>query len=140
MLLVSVIIRNILYLMGLLTTDKTGEDGALATLLKKKSNFLCFLCYMSAIASAIALITEQFVDKTYFSDNALLPGLVKRDFDEKNYLNEVLSGITLATKDVNGMPHDYLYQQFKSIGLDAQFHNYTFFYPFDKKQVFNSPV
>lgn len=121
--------------MGLLTMDKSGEDESLKKLLKSKSNLLCSLSYFFAIASALALMTEYFVDKTYFSDNAFLPGLVKRDFNEKVFLDEILNGIKVAAKEANGMPHNWFYEQFQTLGLDVHFHNYTLRYPFAKEKV-----
>lgn len=124
--------------MGLLTADTAGGHGIVARTFKNHANYLNFLCISLAIAASIALVTENLVDKTYFSDNALLPGLVKREFNLKTYLDKVNEELNNEARlSGDQIPHSYLLKQFKSIGLHAYSHNFTHHYPFLDKPVSN---
>ncbi|CAG2066530.1 unnamed protein product, partial [Timema podura] len=67
---------------------------------------------------------------TYFSENALLPGLVKGDFDEdmtaKNYQSELLEE---SSRYPNSMPYPWLLAKFRQLSLDVYTHNFTLNYP-----------
>nr|CAD7399829.1 unnamed protein product [Timema cristinae] len=68
--------------------------------------------------------------RTYFSENALLPGLVKGDFDEdmtaKNYQSELLEE---SSRYPNSMPYPWLLAKFRQLSLDVYTHNFTLNYP-----------
>lgn len=63
---------------------------------------------------------------TYFSENALLPGLVKGEFDEdavaKVYQSELLDE---AARYPDGMPFSWLLAKFQQLNLDTYTHNFT---------------
>lgn len=67
---------------------------------------------------------------TYFSENALLPGLVRGEFDEdvaaKKYhseLNQVMQS------NPNVVPYQWLQKQFSDMNIDSYLHNFTLDYP-----------
>nr|CAD7447760.1 unnamed protein product [Timema bartmani] len=72
----------------------------------------------------------EALDRTYFSENALLPGLVKGDFDEdmtaKNYQSELLEE---SSRYPNSMPYSWLLAKFRQLSLDVYTHNFTLNYP-----------
>nr|CAD7460574.1 unnamed protein product [Timema tahoe] len=74
--------------------------------------------------------TSSLVPGTYFSENALLPGLVKGDFDEdmtaKNYQLELLEE---SSRYPNSMPYPWLLAKFRQLSLDVYTHNFTLNYP-----------
>lgn len=122
--------------MGLLTDDKSSEESGIVKLLRNHANKVSFLCFTSAIIVAAALVTENYVDTTYFSDNALLPGLVNREFTNQPYLKDVLTRLRKVAKSrPNELVADWLVNEFNSIGLHGYEHNFTLHYPFGKEQV-----
>ena len=75
--------------MGLLT-DPGVERSAVPAMLERHHRPVCLLLYVAGITWFLALAYNPFNHGTYFSENALLPGLVQGDFhgDSKarNYL------------------------------------------------------
>lgn len=67
---------------------------------------------------------------TYFSENALLPGLVKGEFNDehsaKAFYSELLGE---AERYPDDLPYSWLLAKLRQIGLDAYTHNYTLNYP-----------
>lgn len=78
------------------------------------------------------------IPSTYFSENALLPGLVENKFyDEKSanrYYEELLDEMK---KYDNSIPSTWLLAKFRQIGLDSYTHNFTLHSPLSKKEVNN---
>lgn len=72
---------------------------------------------------------------TYFSENALLPGLVKRESNLKasseRFYRE-LSAERETHPDVT--PYAWILAKFHSLHLDVYTHNFTLNYPFQKDQ------
>nr|CAD7265801.1 unnamed protein product [Timema shepardi] len=73
---------------------------------------------------------EITTSRTYFSENALLPGLVKGDFDEdmtaKNYQSELLEE---SSRYPDSVPYPWLLAKFRQLSLDVYTHNFTLNYP-----------
>lgn len=67
---------------------------------------------------------------TYFSENALLPGLVRGEFNEdalaKN-LQEELKRVMQGSPST--IPYSWIRAQFSQMHLDSYIHNYTVTYP-----------
>lgn len=59
--------------MGLLTDNRSGQN-ALIEFIIKRHNILCYLLYLGGISLFLVLAHESLNNKTYFSENALLPG------------------------------------------------------------------
>ncbi|CAH1778784.1 unnamed protein product [Owenia fusiformis] len=114
--------------MGLLTDEKQRER--FITVISKYGNKLCVLCYMAGLAWFLALAYKPFNAGTYFSENALLPGLVEPEFrhgnDADRYFNDLK---TEVKKDKRKMPVEWLADRFRDNGLDVYIQNYTFKYP-----------
>ena len=79
--------------MGLLSDPDVGSVKWVRVL-KKLHGPLCFLCYVGALVWFVMLGNKEFNNETYFSENALLPGLVTNEFNGENsakqFFNELL--------------------------------------------------
>lgn len=77
--------------MGLLSDPEYGS-AKWVKVLKKIHVPVCYLCYFGAIAWFVMLGNREFNNETYFSENALLPGLVTNEFNgeyaAKQFYNE----------------------------------------------------
>ncbi|KDR22254.1 glycosylphosphatidylinositol anchor attachment 1 protein [Zootermopsis nevadensis] len=115
--------------MGLLTDPGAGH-GRLTQLLVTYHNKLIILLYIGGVLWFMILAHKHFNAGTYFSENALLPGLVKGEFDEdaiaKVYQSELLDE---AAKYPNGVPYSWLIAKFRQLNLDTYTHNFTLTYP-----------
>lgn len=111
--------------MGLLTDPGAGS-GKVTQLLVTYHSKLCVLLYIAGVVWFMILAHEHFNAGTYFSENALLPGLVKGEFDEdavaKVYQSELLDE---AARYPDGLPYSWLLAKFRQLNLDAYTHNFT---------------
>uniref|UniRef100_A0A1B0DKR5 Glycosylphosphatidylinositol anchor attachment 1 protein n=1 Tax=Phlebotomus papatasi TaxID=29031 RepID=A0A1B0DKR5_PHLPP len=126
--------------MGLLT-DPSGlsQKAKYTKLLKRHCKLLCNLLFVAGVAWFAALSDSNFNHGTYFSENALLPGLVYSSIkkDTSNFavnLQEELSRERESHQ--NTIPTAWLLAKMKQIGLDASSHNFTLNYPFGGGKVF----
>lgn len=91
--------------MGLLT-DPTAGQGKLTKALLQYYSKLCVLLYVSGVVWFLALAYAPLNGETYFSENALLPGLVQSEFRDdqsaKLFYAELLDEMQ---KYDNSMPH-----------------------------------
>ena len=119
-------------------TDKPAKSSLLEGI-KKHYGKLSTLCYLAAFLVFGLMISEYFCDKTYFSDNALLPGYVNREFSSKQQIQSNLKELKLSLKrsDLNDatalgsrMPVDWLVDKFRSLGLQVHTQQFEFRYPF----------
>lgn len=123
-------------------TDKTDEPAKsrLMETIKQHCGKLSVLSYLTAFLVFALLISEPFCDKTYFSDNALLPGYVNREFSSKQQVQSNLKELRQSVKRSNDlgadssaasrMPVDWLVNKFKSFGLQVYTQQFEFRYPF----------
>lgn len=122
-------------------TDQTDKPAktSLLDVIKKHYGKLSVLCYLAAFLVFGLMISEYFCDKTYFSDNALLPGYVNREFSSKQQIQSNLKELKLSLKrsDLNDapgrrsrMPVDWLVDKFRSLGLQVYTQQFEFRYPF----------
>ncbi|PSN54175.1 Glycosylphosphatidylinositol anchor attachment 1 protein [Blattella germanica] len=115
--------------MGLLTDPGAGR-GKLTQLLVTYHNKLCILLYLGGLIWFIILAHDNFNAGTYFSENALLPGLVKGEFDKeavaKKYQAELMDE---AARYPDGVPYSWLLAKFRQLNLDVYTHNFTLNYP-----------
>ncbi|XP_074035846.1 glycosylphosphatidylinositol anchor attachment 1 [Leptinotarsa decemlineata] len=123
--------------MGLLTDPSTGQ-GKFVKLLLKYYNKLCLVMYLSGIVWFCALADPSKNASTYFSENALLPGLVKSQFREDRlairFHEELLDEMK---KYDDSIPYPYLLAKFRQIGLDTYTHNFTLVSPLNKKEKYS---
>lgn len=79
--------------MGLLSDPEYGSVKWVRVL-KRVHGPLCFLCYLGALGWFFMLGNKEFNNETYFSENALLPGLVTNEFNgehtAKQFFNELM--------------------------------------------------
>lgn len=98
---------------------------------------VAIILYLSGIAGFALLISEDMSDRTYFSDNALLPGLVNREFTLGSRAESILKLLEGETSSGLGqMPVKFIKSQFASLGLEVYSQNFSLHYPFGKKEVF----
>ncbi|XP_067652625.1 glycosylphosphatidylinositol anchor attachment 1 protein-like [Haliotis asinina] len=115
--------------MGLLTDPKQRQR--LVAIISKYNQKLSVLLYIVGLAWFFLLAYQPLNASTYFSENALLPGLVENEFyneGELNYFNKQLK--EELEKDDKTTPKDWVYKQFQSFGLDVYSQNFTLKYPF----------
>lgn len=65
--------------MGILSDpslNSSGQKSKLMTVVRNYSNSLCFVLYLAGLVWFAALSFNDFQSKTYFSENALLPGKI----------------------------------------------------------------
>jgi glycosylphosphatidylinositol transamidase len=120
--------------MGLLSDS--GLQKKSGDIIIKYSNCLCIILYVVGIIWFCLLSAKPFNASTYFSENALLPGLVQRDFlsdrETRLYYDELQARVTNITddNDKKNAVLSYVRQKFASIGLAAGDQNFSFQYPF----------
>lgn len=123
--------------MGLLTDPTTGQGKFIKILLKYYS-YACMLLYIGGVIWFLALAYPTMNANTYFSENALLPGLVKSQFREDReaarYHEELLDEMN---KYHDSIPYSWLLAKFNQIGLDTYTHNFTLTSPFNRKDKFS---
>ncbi|XP_018578205.1 glycosylphosphatidylinositol anchor attachment 1 protein [Anoplophora glabripennis] len=120
--------------MGLLTDPSSGQ-GKLVKLLLKHYSKICVLLCLGGILWFCALACPQMNANTYFSENALLPGLVKSQFYEEKaaslFHDELIDEMK---KYEDSIPYPWLLAKFKQLGLDTYTHNFTLHSPLSNKE------
>lgn len=113
------------------------KDRKAVEFLKKRLLAISFVLYISGIISFGLLFYEGAnIDKTYFSDNALLPGLVNREFTiVPSYLSSLEKSINEDLKKSDRIPVSWLMSTLASTGVETYSQNFTFNYPFGTKPV-----
>ena len=117
--------------MGLLT-NPTGGGGGSQLIMKFVSYApkLTWLTLFAGILFFFIMPLQEFNEKTYFSENALLPGLVKGEFDEEISAERYLEGLKdEAERYPNAVPFPWIESQLRQIGLEVYTHNFTLTYP-----------
>ncbi|CAH1269314.1 GPAA1 [Branchiostoma lanceolatum] len=110
--------------MGLLSDPKSRER--FSRIAAKYNSPLCVLAYVVGVVWFLALAYKPFNHRTYFSENALLPGLVEGKFRTEN----VATRISQAMKDIKDvskdgpMPVAWIVNQFRGLGLDTYTQEY----------------
>nr|XP_022912699.1 glycosylphosphatidylinositol anchor attachment 1 protein [Onthophagus taurus] len=123
--------------MGLLTDPSAGQS-AIVKLLTKIYPALCVMLYIGGVIYFGCLAHRKFNGGTYFSENALLPGLVKSEFHDDSfavqYHRELLDEMETHQ---NSIPYSWLLAKFRQLGLDAYTQNFTLNYPLGNQQSFS---
>lgn len=120
--------------MGLLTDPGAGR-GKLTVLLEAHHGKLCILLYLGGVFYFSLLAHEHFNAGTYFSENALLPGLVESEYDEDHSAKKFLSELKdEALRYPNSLPYSWLLAKFGQLGLETYTHNFTLNYPLGPTQ------
>ncbi|XP_046574937.1 LOW QUALITY PROTEIN: glycosylphosphatidylinositol anchor attachment 1 protein-like [Haliotis rubra] len=115
--------------MGLLTDPKQRQR--LVAIISKYNQKLSILLYIVGLAWFFLLAYQPLNASTYFSENALLPGLVENEFyneaELSNFNKQLMEELK---KDDKTTPKDWVYEQFQSFGLDVYSQNFSLKYPF----------
>ncbi|XP_059141219.1 glycosylphosphatidylinositol anchor attachment 1 protein-like [Physella acuta] len=116
--------------MGLLTSEK--QRNRFIALLIKHNLKLCIVSYTAGLLWFLALAYQPLNAGTYFSENALLPGLVESDLPSLLqsavvYKSEVEAELK---KDTKVSPHKWIYKKFQDMGLETFSQNFSVVYPF----------
>lgn len=119
--------------MGLLT-DPRAETGMVIKLLLKGERPLRFVLYVAGIVWILLLALPGFNDHTYFSENALLPGLVMKESNleqtSKQFYHELVSEMK---RYPDGMPYAWLTAKLNQLHLDVFVHNFSLINPFQEQ-------
>ncbi|XP_077270201.1 glycosylphosphatidylinositol anchor attachment 1 isoform X1 [Temnothorax americanus] len=120
--------------MGLLTDPRAGT-GKIIKLLLKWEKPLCFVLYVGGVIWLMLLALPAFNDNTYFSENALLPGLVTKESNleqtSKQYYHELIHEMK---RYPDSMPYAWLSAKFSQLHLDVYIHNFSLIYPFQEQK------
>ncbi|XP_033339508.1 glycosylphosphatidylinositol anchor attachment 1 [Megalopta genalis] len=120
--------------MSLLTDPRAGS-GKIIKFLLKWERPLCFLLYISGIIWLLLLALPAFNDNTYFSENALLPGLVTTESNleqtAKQYYYELIHEMK---RYPDTMPYAWLTAKLNQLQLDVYIHNFSLIYPFQEQK------
>nr|XP_018917594.1 PREDICTED: glycosylphosphatidylinositol anchor attachment 1 protein [Bemisia tabaci]XP_018917595.1 PREDICTED: glycosylphosphatidylinositol anchor attachment 1 protein [Bemisia tabaci] len=120
--------------MGLLTDPTTGQ-GKIIQILLNHHGKICVLLFLSSLVWFVLLAHNQFNAATYFSENALLPGLVKGDYSDDGVAKRVMEELEVeADAHQNSIPQSWIVAKFRQFGLDTYLHNFTLNYPLGKRQ------
>lgn len=122
--------------MGLLTDPGTSHSHLRRILLRYHSK-VCILLYFGAIVWFMLLAHHNFNNATYFSENALLPGLVKGEYDMDTEARSLLVELEAeAASHPHTLPSAWLLSRFHRLSLDAYTHNFTLNYPLGSSSKF----
>lgn len=124
--------------MGLLTDAKQRQW--LVRIVLRYHQKLSVLLYVGGLLWFFALAYRPLNAGTYFSENALLPGLVESNLPQGfsslfNYVNALKEEMK---KDKQQVPKDWIFRQFQDLGLDTYRQNFTINYPF--KMAIKDPI
>jgi len=123
--------------MGLLSNPSHKQLSPILIKFIGYQKLLSFSFYFASIVWLICLSSRQYNAGTYFSENALLPGLVhsnyKEDFLARRYFTSLKAE---AERYPTGMPHSFISAQLKQLGLDTYTHNYSLQYPLGENKVY----
>ena len=102
--------------MGLMTDPKT--QATLSAFISRFYKIGSVLCYVAGIAYMLALAYPTLNAGTYFSENALLPGLVDREYSDASYnVDQRAEAYKKVIDSDDRMPVEYLKAMFTEIGL-----------------------
>uniref|UniRef100_A0A336MQS1 CSON005394 protein n=1 Tax=Culicoides sonorensis TaxID=179676 RepID=A0A336MQS1_CULSO len=127
--------------MGLLTDPSVVHQRKyFAKVLIKYGRRICFFLYLAGVIWFCCLAHNDLNTATYFSENALLPGLVYseiRTSELSNNARQLLDDLNAEReKHTTDTPHAFLLAKMKKIGLDTYSHNFTLNYPLGSRKVF----
>ncbi|CAG9805004.1 unnamed protein product [Chironomus riparius] len=128
--------------MGLLSDPSlSASDKKLKyiNLISKYANGFCFLLYLVGFLWFCALSFPQLQSNTYFSENALLPGLVLSEIkmDTVNMARTLLTELEHEREThKSAIPYPWMQAKMKQIGLETYVHNFTLNYPFGGGKTF----
>lgn len=121
--------------MGLLNDTKSRKK--MSVFIIHHSSKLMILSFFVGIIWFCLLASDVFNNKTYFSENALLPGLVDRKFNPGSSVKRLLDSLKDEVKTHPSLlPSAWIQGNFRQMGLDVYQNNFTLQYPFGSKSTF----
>ncbi|XP_055624365.1 glycosylphosphatidylinositol anchor attachment 1 protein [Toxorhynchites rutilus septentrionalis] len=126
--------------MGLLTNPSISQKARYCKALIRNNTLICLALYLLGVGYFFLLPDPNFNSGTYFSENALLPGLVYSELKmdtvalAKSYAGELERERENHRKD---MPYAWLLAKMRKIGLETHSHNFTLNYPLGGGKVFS---
>jgi len=116
--------------MGILTDPNSKGRNKLGQLLTSHYEKLSWLAYVLGLVFLLVLPHPLYNDKTYFSENALLPGLVTSSYNEDRAAIRYHSDLVEENKKYPGhAPFPWLVAQFKQLGLEVHQQQFSLNYP-----------
>lgn len=116
--------------MGLLTDPNSGSDGGIFSRILQYGSVLSWILFMAGVGFIFVMPHPEFSHKTYFSENALLPGLVKGDYVDDGKVASFLEDLRFESKKYdNSLPYPWLEAKFRQLGLEVYTHNFTLTFP-----------
>ncbi|XP_059094884.1 glycosylphosphatidylinositol anchor attachment 1 protein-like [Tigriopus californicus] len=124
--------------MGLLTNPSSSSGGhPLVQILRQHAPWLSWLLYVLGVVSFLALAHPYYAHNTYFSENALLPGLVDPGFNDEKTISRTLEAIKEEAQNYpNSVPFPWIEAQFRQLGLEVYTHNFSLNYPLGQGRKF----
>lgn len=122
--------------MGILSSSDI-QRPRLLRLIQKHSTFVCLLLYPMGLAAFAALAWTPLNERTYFSENSLLPGMVERSSQIASNAENLLESLEAETAAHSTLPTAWLAGQFRRAGLEVYRHNFSLVYPFGKRQIYH---
>lgn len=122
--------------MGLLSSSDNQRPRLLG-FLQKHSTWLCLLLYPIGLASFAALAWTPLNERTYFSDNSLLPGMVERASRIGANAEPLLEALEIEVGAHSGLPTAWLAGEFRRAGLEVYRHNFSLAYPLGSRQLYH---
>lgn len=122
--------------MGLLTNANSGQSNIFGLILDKlilHSRLTSWLLYFCGIGFIFVMPWSEFSHKTYFSENALLPGLVRVDFDLEKEAKSYLEDLKYEAEK-NPNPFPWIEARLRQLGLEVYRHNFTLHFPLGRKE------
>uniref|UniRef100_A0A2M4BHL8 GPI-anchor transamidase component GPAA1 n=1 Tax=Anopheles marajoara TaxID=58244 RepID=A0A2M4BHL8_9DIPT len=119
--------------MGLLTNPSISQKAKYCRKLVRHNTLICFSLYLLGVGFFCALPDNNFSSGTYFSENALLPGLVNSELGmETVALVKSLAGELQREREnyPKGLPYPWLLAKMRRFGLETHTHNFTLNYPY----------
>jgi len=120
--------------MALLSSRKSYDK--VAAFLHRYDNVICSICFVVGVTWFLLLAYSDLNARTYFSENALLPGLVEPEFRHSQETSDYYQALKDEVKKRksfdelrNRIPVSWIMDKFVEIGLDSYSQNYTFRYP-----------
>eukprot|EP00095_Tigriopus_kingsejongensis_P004065 snap_masked-scaffold5_size1054832-processed-gene-9.16 protein:Tk04065 transcript:snap_masked-scaffold5_size1054832-processed-gene-9.16-mRNA-1 annotation:"glycosylphosphatidylinositol anchor attachment 1 protein" len=123
--------------MGLLTNPNSAAGHPVVQFLRRYANRGAIGLYLLGVASFLLLAHPFYTHSTYFSENALLPGLVDPGFNEDKLIHSTFASLKEEAQNYpNSVPFPWLEAQFRQLGLEVYNHNFTLNYPLGRGNKF----
>uniref|UniRef100_A0AAG5DPV6 GPI-anchor transamidase component GPAA1 n=1 Tax=Anopheles atroparvus TaxID=41427 RepID=A0AAG5DPV6_ANOAO len=119
--------------MGLLTNPSISQKAKYCRKLVRYNTAICLTLYLLGVGFFCVLPDANFNSATYFSENALLPGLVNSELEMETVSLVKSLTVELQRERENypkGIPYPWLLAKMRRFGLETHTHNFTLNYPF----------